>query len=121
MSIFFLKRYSKQLFFLQNQLLTFIVKQTVKRPAPFLNLVRGWSSEDGRAVTITSNGRIGIPASQKLEFLFHILSSEKSKKRRTLEFKIMKYWKSETTNHESFKKSIEKKCQKYTFCEGAFL
>lgn len=75
MSIFL--THSKMLFLLQNQILTFVVKQTVKGPAPFLNLLRGWSSEDGRAMTIASNGRIGIPASQKLEFLFHVLSSEK--------------------------------------------
>lgn len=58
---------------------TFIVKEAVERPAPFLDLIWCWSPEHRRTVTLASDCSVCVSSSKKLEFLFHILCSEKTK------------------------------------------
>lgn len=60
---------------------TFIVKEAVERPAPFLDLIWCGSPEHRRTVTLASNRSVCVSSSKKLEFLFHILCSEKTKNR----------------------------------------
>lgn len=60
---------------------TFIIKETVERPAPFLDLIWCGSPEHRRTVTLASDRSICVSSSKKLEFLFHILCSEKTKKK----------------------------------------
>ena len=51
---------------------------------------------------------------------FFMFLALKNKKKRTLEFKIMKFWKFWTKNCESLKKSIEKKHQNIPFVKAHF-